>query len=73
MNARGAWDEVDSGESDGVSLDGVKWAIAYRWPGPLHEGNGSVMPYFDSATTPEQVQALGKILHWESRRRLVSR
>ena len=36
--------------------------IAYHWPGPLHEGNGTVKPYFDPATTEEQLGALGQIL-----------
>ena len=53
---------VDQGTFDGVSLDGVKWAVAYHWPGPLHEGNGTVKPYFDVSTSEEQMGALGQIL-----------
>jgi hypothetical protein len=53
---------VDKGHFDGVSLDSVKWAVAYHWPGPLHEGNGTVKPYFDPSTTREQLNALGQIL-----------
>ncbi len=53
---------VDSGHFDGVSLDGVKWAVAYHWPGPLHEGNGTVKPYFDPSTSEEQLNGLGQIL-----------
>jgi len=54
--------KVEQGNFDGVSLDGVKWAVAYHWPGPLHEGNGTVKPYFDTTTKPEQLNALGQIL-----------
>jgi hypothetical protein len=54
--------KVDEGTFDGVSLDGVKWAVAYHWPGPLHEGNGTVKPYFDPATKADQLNALGQIL-----------
>jgi len=54
--------KVDEGNFDGVSLDGVKWAVAYHWPGPLHEGNGTVKPYFDPSTKTEQLNALGQIL-----------
>src|SRR5438552_120086 len=54
--------KVDQGHFGDVSLDGVKWAVAYHWPGPLHEGNGTVKPYFDPATTPDQLTALGQIL-----------
>ena len=25
--------KVEHGNFDGVSLDGVKWAVAYHWPG----------------------------------------
>jgi hypothetical protein len=53
---------VTEGSFDGVSLDGAKWAVAFHWPGPLHEGNGTVKPYFDSETTDEQREALGQIL-----------
>jgi len=54
--------KVDAGNCDGVSLDGVKWVVAYHWPGPLHEGNGTIKAYFDPSTTHEQLDALGKIL-----------
>jgi hypothetical protein len=54
--------KVESGKFDDVSLDGVKWVVAYHWPGPLHEGNGTVKPYFDTSTSPEQLEALGQIL-----------
>jgi len=54
--------QVATGYFDTVSLDGVKWAVAYHWPGPLHEGNGTVKPYFDPSMTPEQLHALGQIL-----------
>lgn len=54
--------KVDNGQFDGVSLDGVKWAVAYHWPGPLHEGNGTVKPYFDPSTSESQLNALGQIL-----------
>lgn len=58
--------KVDDGEFDGVSLDGVKWAVAYHWPGPLHEGNGTVKPYFDTTTSEEQLGVLGQILTGEA-------
>ncbi len=53
---------VDTGHFDNVSLDGVKWAVAYHWPGPMHEGSGTVKPYFDPSTTSEQLDAMGQIL-----------
>jgi hypothetical protein len=54
--------KVESGNFDGVSLNGVKFGVAYHWPGPLHEGNGTVKPYFDPSTNEEQLNALGQIL-----------
>ena len=54
--------KVDEGHFDNVSLSGAKWAVAYHWPGPLHEGNGTVKPYFDTSTTPDQLNALAQIL-----------
>jgi hypothetical protein len=54
--------EVTKGNLDDVALDGIKWAVAYHWPGPLHEGNGTVKPYFDVAMSEEQMGALGQIL-----------
>jgi hypothetical protein len=54
--------QVDQGHFDTVSLEGVKWAVAFHWPGPLHEGQGTVKPYFDPSTPPEQLNALGQIL-----------
>jgi hypothetical protein len=54
--------KVDQGNFDNVSLDGVKFGVAYHWPGPLHEGNGTVKPYFDPSTSPDQMNSLGQIL-----------
>src|ERR1044072_3412040 len=54
--------KVDEGHFDDVSLNGVKWAVAYHCPGPLHEGTGTVKPYFDPSTTQEQLGALAQIL-----------
>ena len=53
---------VEQGHFDPISRDGAKWAVAYHRPGPLHEGNGTLRLYFDPATTPEQMGALGQIL-----------
>jgi hypothetical protein len=53
---------VDDGAFDGVSLAGSKWCVAFHWPGPLHEGNGTVKPYFDSSMSQEQMECIGQIL-----------
>lgn len=53
---------VDDGSFDGVSLAGSKWCVAFHWPGPLHEGNGTVKPYLDPSMSEEQMGAIGQIL-----------
>ena len=30
--------DVREGHLDDTPLDGIKWAVAYHWPEPLHEG-----------------------------------
>jgi hypothetical protein len=53
---------VDDGSFDGVSLAGSKWCVAFHWPGPLHEGNGTLKPYLDPSMSEEQMGAIGQIL-----------
>ena len=54
--------KVEEGHFENVSLKGAKWAVAYHWPGPLHEGNGTVKPYFDTSISPDQLNSLAQIL-----------
>jgi hypothetical protein len=56
---------VDEGNFDGVSLAGSKWCVAFHWPGPLHEGNGTVKPYLDPSMTEAQMNSIGQILSGE--------
>src|SRR5205823_10294606 len=34
----------------------------YHWPGPLHEGNGTVLPILDERSSPPQREAVLQIL-----------
>ena len=52
--------QVVSGERDGVDLTGVKVASAVKWPGAIHEGNGTMVLFIDAPE--EQVNALMPIL-----------
>jgi len=45
-----------------VDLGGIRWVTAFRWPGPLHEGNGTVKAYFDPAIGDDQLRAMKRIL-----------
>ena len=52
--------QVTEGERDGVDLAGVKVAGSVKWPGAIHEGNGTMAVFIDA--TPEQQQAIIPIL-----------
>lgn len=51
---------VTEGEKDGVNLAGAKVASGVKWPGAIHEGNGSLVVFMDA--TEEQRGPLASIL-----------
>ncbi len=53
---------IDEGWFGAVRLDGLVVGARYRWPGPVHEGNGIVQGVIDVRANPEQREALGQIL-----------
>ena len=53
---------VDEGYFGAVRLDGLVFAAAYRWPGPVHEGGGVVQGFIDERADQRQREALGAIL-----------
>lgn len=52
--------QVTEGNKDGVDLSGAKVVSAVKWPGAIHEGNGSLAVFIDAKE--EQQQALVSIL-----------
>lgn len=52
--------QVVEGERDGVDLAGAKAAIGVKWPGAIHEGNGTAAVFIDASE--EQRDALVAIL-----------
>jgi hypothetical protein len=54
--------EITEGHYDEVSLDGLKVAGAYRWPGAMHEGEGTWWSVVDRRASKEQVDSLFTIL-----------
>ena len=46
-------------------MDGVRWAEAFYWPGPVHLGDGSRMLIVDEQTNPEQRRALEQLTDGE--------
>jgi hypothetical protein len=53
---------IDKGHFGKTKLDGVRWAGVFAWPGPIHEGHGEAQPIIDERASPEQREALLKIL-----------
>lgn len=62
--AAGAW-QIDEGVFGKVRLDGLRAAGLYAWPGPVHEGKGTMQLVVDEHARPEQREALLKILTGE--------
>lgn len=56
---------VDRGHFGDVPLDGLIVAARYRWPGPVHEGGGTVQGIIDERADATQRDALVKILSGE--------
>ncbi len=57
--------EITEGYFADVRLDGLRTAGAYRWPGPVHEGDGTWWSVIDKRASEAQVEALFKILGGE--------
>lgn len=53
---------IRQGNFGPTRLDGIVWAGTYYWPGPLHEGNGTLQPYISDNSTAAQREALLTIL-----------
>jgi len=53
----GAW-RIEKGDYDGLSLDGLALGFAAKWPGAIHEGNGTVALFVDEKASKEQREAL---------------
>jgi hypothetical protein len=56
----GAW-SIISGQFDATSLDGTRFALYYKFPGLVEQGQGTACAYVDSRATQEQQQALEAI------------
>lgn len=57
--------EIVRGHYEDVSLDGLRFAAVYRWPGAVHEGGGTLLGIFDARADEAQWAALFKILGGE--------
>lgn len=57
----GAW-QIERGHYRDVRLDGLGIGFSARWPGPLHEGNGTAVVFFDERANERQREALTQIV-----------
>jgi len=53
---------IKKGHYEGTSLDGLVFAVTVDFPGALHLGNGAMQPIIDERATPDQRDALFKIM-----------
>jgi len=53
---------IERGHFGEVRLDGLSFFVTVDFPGPLHEGNGTIQPIIDERATPEQRDALFQIM-----------
>jgi hypothetical protein len=54
--------QIDSGHHGQIKLDGLRIAAIFKWPGPIHEGNGEAVAFVDANADPHQREALLKIM-----------
>lgn len=60
--------QIDQGHHGDVRLDGLRAAGIFRYPGPIHMGDGEAQLIVDRRATEPQRNALLRILHGEDTR-----
>lgn len=53
---------IDKGFHGETRLDGQKIACIFKWPGPIHEGNGEVIAFVEQRADDAQREALLRIM-----------
>lgn len=53
---------IETGHFGDVSLDGLRAGGLYRWPGPVHHGNGTMQLIIDESADAAQRDALSRIM-----------
>lgn len=54
--------QIDEGHHGDTPLDGLRIAAIFKWPGPIHEGNGEVIAFVDARADDRQREALLRIM-----------
>lgn len=57
--------QIDKGHFGDVRLDGLRAALLLSWPGPIHEGDGTMQAIVDERADTRQREALRKIIYGE--------
>jgi hypothetical protein len=57
--------DIEEGHHGETRLDGLRIAVVLAWPGPIHEGDGEALPIVDERASPEQREALLRIMSGE--------
>jgi hypothetical protein len=57
--------DIEKGHYGDVKLDGLRTAAVYKWPGPIHEGNGQMQLIVAESANDAQRSALQAILTGE--------
>lgn len=54
--------DIQRGHHGDVDLSGLRIGMIFAWPGPIHEGDGAVVPLVDERADPRQREALLRIM-----------
>ena len=54
--------QIDKGHHGDTSLDGLRFAGIFAWPGPIHLGNGEAQPIVDKRASEAQRNAILRII-----------
>lgn len=60
--------EIDKGLHGSTPLDGLRVALIYRYPGPIHMGNGAAVPIVDRRANDAQRHSLLRIVSGQDTR-----
>jgi hypothetical protein len=52
---------IEKGEHDGLALNDLGLGLAVKWPGAIHEGNGTALVFVDEKASAQQRDALLEI------------
>ena len=54
--------EIDEGRHGDTDLAGTRFGMIVKWPGPIHEGKGEVVPIVDESASEAQRESLLRIM-----------